>query len=102
MESQDAKSCRLDLFCLHNLAMQLLYMSVPQFIHISAFRSTSTCLGLIAAPTHFVTGRVVTLFFDERIFGDGAVGLALLQGEQEASTVGCSGQVNIWLEWCFL
>ncbi|KAF8899808.1 hypothetical protein CPB84DRAFT_1681063 [Gymnopilus junonius] len=35
-------------------------------------------LTLIAAPTHFITGRGVTLFMDGRIFGEGAIGLALL------------------------
>ena len=37
---------------------------------------------LIAAPTHFVTGREVTLIMDGEIYGEGAVGVAFLRPEQ--------------------
>ncbi|KIM42290.1 hypothetical protein M413DRAFT_27082 [Hebeloma cylindrosporum] len=37
---------------------------------------------LIAAPTHFVTGREVTLILDGEIYGEGAVGVAFLRREQ--------------------
>ncbi|PPQ89255.1 hypothetical protein CVT25_001339 [Psilocybe cyanescens] len=38
----------------------------------------SSALTLIASPTHFTTGRGVTLFLDGHIYGEGAIGLALL------------------------
>ncbi|KAF7346143.1 FIST domain-containing protein [Mycena sanguinolenta] len=37
----------------------------------------ATKLGLFAAPTPFITGRPVTLFQGDKIYGTGAVGLAL-------------------------
>jgi len=37
---------------------------------------------LIAAPTHFVTGREVTLILDGEIYGEGAVGVAFLRHKQ--------------------
>lgn len=43
---------------------------------------TTPSLTLIAAPTHFITGRGVTLFMDGRIFGEGAIGIALLNQHQ--------------------
>ncbi|KAF8156977.1 hypothetical protein B0H34DRAFT_657786 [Crassisporium funariophilum] len=46
-------------------------------------------LGLIAASTHFITARPVTLFQNTSIFGEGALGLALLtdgKKNQQAST----------------
>ncbi|KAJ3501111.1 hypothetical protein NLJ89_g9487 [Agrocybe chaxingu] len=42
----------------------------------------ATTLGLIAAPTNFVTGRDVTLFFDSKIYSQGSVGVALLKGQK--------------------
>jgi hypothetical protein len=48
--------------------------------------SPSTSLTLTAAPTHFITGRPVTLFLDGKIYGEGAVGVALLRdGENDPS-----------------
>ena len=37
---------------------------------------------LIGAPTHFVTGREVTLILDGEIYSEGAVGVAFLRHEQ--------------------
>ncbi|CAA7268452.1 unnamed protein product [Cyclocybe aegerita] len=42
----------------------------------------STTLGLIAAPTNFITGRDVTLFFDGKIYSEGSVGVALLKDQK--------------------
>lgn len=39
----------------------------------------ATKVGLVAAPTPFITGRPVTLFRNQSIYGSGAVGLALLR-----------------------
>jgi hypothetical protein len=51
----------------------------------SSSKSSSTSLGLVAAPTHFVTGRPVTLFSDDKIYGNGTVGhLALMRSEDNA------------------
>ncbi|KAF5318778.1 hypothetical protein D9619_010756 [Psilocybe cf. subviscida] len=44
-------------------------------------QATASSLTLIAAPTHFITGRGVTLFMDGEILGDGAIGLAFLRNE---------------------
>jgi len=64
----------------------VLHMSVPQPDLLTQTLSenvpSATTLGLIAAPTHFVTGRGVTLFFDGEIYGEGAVGLALLKDKR--------------------
>lgn len=51
--------------------------------YFSPSTSVATSLGLVAAPTHFVTGRDVTLFFDDRIYGNGTVGLALVNSKDE-------------------
>ena len=54
---------------------------------LSDFFSSSTSsplsLGLVAAPTHFDTGRDVTIFFDDKIYGNGTVGLALMRSEDD-------------------
>jgi hypothetical protein len=47
----------------------------------SSSTSSTTSLGLVAAPTHFVTGRDVTIFSDDQIYGNGTVGLALVKSE---------------------
>jgi len=44
---------------------------------LSAHLPEASKLGLIASSTPFVTGRPVTLFHNDRIYSDGAVGLAL-------------------------
>lgn len=49
------------------------------------FSPSTTFLGLVAAPTHFITNRAVTLFFDDRIHGDGSVGLALVDKEDKGA-----------------
>ena len=67
----------------------VLYMTIPHpdlftqalSDHFSLSTSTATSLGLVAAPTHFVTGRDVTLFFDDRIYGNGTVGLTFLNSK---------------------
>ena len=46
---------------------------------LRALPSTTTQLGLIAASTHFISGRPVTLYRDGSFFSDGAVGVALLK-----------------------
>jgi hypothetical protein len=43
--------------------------------------SSATGLGLVAAPTHFLTGRDVTIFSDDKIYGNGTVGLALVKAD---------------------
>ena len=68
-------------------AHSLVYMSVPTPDLFTAavsnhFSPSTTCLGLVAAPTHFITNRAVTLFFDDRIYGNGSVGLALVAKEE--------------------
>jgi len=54
---------------------------------LSDFLSSSTSshisLGLVAAPTHFETGRDVTVFSDDKIYGNGTVGLALVKSEDD-------------------
>ena len=45
--------------------------------------ATTTQLGLIAASTHFISGRPVTLYRDGSFFGEGAVGIALLRQTNE-------------------
>jgi len=65
-------------------AHSLVYMSVPKPDLFTAalsnhFSPSTTFLGLVAAPTHFITNRPVTLFFDDRVYGDGSVGLALVE-----------------------
>ncbi|KAJ7211494.1 hypothetical protein B0H12DRAFT_1033472 [Mycena haematopus] len=47
----------------------------------------ATKLGLFAAPTPFITGRPVTLFQGNKIYGTGAVGLALNHPEADAQVV---------------
>ncbi|KAF9556302.1 hypothetical protein CPC08DRAFT_765357 [Agrocybe pediades] len=64
----------------------LLSFSSPhpdKFTHVLAqnFQSSSA-LTLVASPTHFITGREVTLFMDGQIYGEGAVGLALVEDEK--------------------
>ncbi|KAF8208764.1 hypothetical protein K438DRAFT_2012730 [Mycena galopus ATCC 62051] len=44
----------------------------------------ATKLGLFATPTPFITGRPVTLFQDDKIYGAGAVGLALRRPKANA------------------
>ena len=44
-----------------------------------ALPTTTTKLGLVAASTHFISGRPVTLYRDGSFFGVGAVGVALLK-----------------------
>src|SRR6266702_5827997 len=51
-------------------AHSLVYMSVPKPDLFTAalsnhFSPSTTFLGLVAAPTHFITNRPVTLFFDD-------------------------------------
>jgi hypothetical protein len=87
------------LLCLHYSRLHrpseihtLLYMTTPHpdlFTSAlsdfwSSSKSSSTSLGLVAAPTHFVTGRPVTLFSDDKIYGNGSVGLALMKSEDNA------------------
>jgi hypothetical protein len=54
-------------------------------VALSDFLSSSTSypmsLGLVAAPTQFDTGRDVTIFSDDKIYGNGTVGLALTKSE---------------------
>ena len=66
----------------------LVYVSVPKPDLFTAalsnhFSPSTTFLGLVAAPTHFITNRPVTLFFDDRIYGDGSVGLALVEKDKK-------------------
>ena len=73
-------------------AHSLVYMSVPKPDLFTAalsnhFSPSTTFLGLVAAPTHFITNRPVTLFFDDRIYGDGSVGLALVEKEDQKPQV---------------
>ncbi|KDR72541.1 hypothetical protein GALMADRAFT_142864 [Galerina marginata CBS 339.88] len=49
---------------------------------LSMHLPNSPSLTVIAAPTHFITGRGVTLFLDGRIYDDGAIGLALLKNAE--------------------
>ena len=46
---------------------------------LRALPTTTTQLGLLAASTHFISGRPVTLYRDGSFFGEGAVGVALLK-----------------------
>jgi hypothetical protein len=46
---------------------------------LRALPTTTTQLGLVAASTHFISGRPVTLYRDGSFFGEGAVGVALLK-----------------------
>jgi hypothetical protein len=55
--------------------------ALSDFLSLST--SNSTSLGLVAAPTQFVTGRDVTLFLDDKIYENGTVGLTLLKSEDE-------------------
>jgi len=69
----------------------LLYMTINRpdsfTVALSDFLSSSTSspmsLGLVAAPTHFETGRDVTIFSDDKIYGNGTVGLALVKSEDD-------------------
>ncbi|KAF8799701.1 hypothetical protein BYT27DRAFT_7342790, partial [Phlegmacium glaucopus] len=54
---------------------------------LGALPSTTTQLGLIAASTHFISGRPVTLCRNDSFFGDGAVGVALLKRTNESKMV---------------
>ncbi|KAJ6508977.1 hypothetical protein C8R45DRAFT_969473 [Mycena sanguinolenta] len=47
----------------------------------------ATKLGLFAAPTPFTTGRPVTLFQGDKIYGTGAVGLALRHPKPHAQVI---------------
>ncbi|KAH9477967.1 hypothetical protein JR316_0010200 [Psilocybe cubensis] len=46
----------------------------------------ASALTVIASPTHFTTGRPVTLFLDGKIHGEGAVGLAFLDDDMKNRT----------------
>ena len=46
---------------------------------LRALPPTTAQLGLIAASTHFISGRPVTLCRDGSFFGEGAVGIAILK-----------------------
>ncbi|KAF8962282.1 hypothetical protein BDZ97DRAFT_1920569 [Flammula alnicola] len=57
-------------------------------------QNLATSLTLVAAPTHFVTGRGVTLFMDGQIFGEGAIGVAFLRDDdvsRQKENIGDSG-----------
>lgn len=54
---------------------------------LRALPPTTTQLGLIAASTHFISGRPVTLYRDGSFYGDGAVGIALLKQPNENKIV---------------
>ncbi|KAF8799705.1 hypothetical protein BYT27DRAFT_7342793 [Phlegmacium glaucopus] len=54
---------------------------------LGALPSTTTQLGLIAASTHFISARPVTLCRNDSFFGDGAVGVALLKRTNESKMV---------------
>ncbi|KAF8890772.1 hypothetical protein BD779DRAFT_1517001 [Infundibulicybe gibba] len=51
----------------------------------------ATSLGLMATSTPFITGRPVTLFHNQQIYGSGAVGLALRAAGGPTTTVGFLG-----------
>ncbi|KAF9522721.1 hypothetical protein CPB83DRAFT_864011 [Crepidotus variabilis] len=69
----------------------LLHMSVLHpdlFLEgLSAGLPSTTTLGLYASPTHFITGRPVTLFLDDRIYGEGSVGVALLRDNDNEAAI---------------
>ncbi|KAF8468475.1 hypothetical protein JB92DRAFT_1998068 [Gautieria morchelliformis] len=52
-------------------------------------------LGLIASSTPFITGRPFTLFYDDRIYSSGAVGVGLRLPRRPTSTVNFHGLVPL-------
>ncbi|PPR03342.1 hypothetical protein CVT24_012582 [Panaeolus cyanescens] len=71
----------------------LIYFTAPHPTQLTTALSShlphATCLGLVAAPTHFITGRAVSLFMNGKIYDSGAVGLAFKRPTESQSRVKC-------------